>query len=61
MVFMLPDDNRITIRLSEDMIEDVNKVVRYLDSENIDTDNSKVMRYLINKGLEKVRLEGKIK
>lgn len=61
MTFELPEDNRITVRLPEDMKEDVQKVVDYLTEENIDTDNSKVMRYLINKGLEKLRLENKIK
>lgn len=61
MTFMLPEDNRITVRLTDEMIEDVQKVVDYLTDEMLDTDNSKVMRFLINKGLEKLRLEGKIK
>lgn len=58
---MLPEDNRITVRLTDELIEDVQKVVDFLEEESIDTDNSKVMRFLINKGLEKLKLEGKIK
>jgi len=61
MTFQLPDDCRITVRLPEDMHKDIQAVVDYLEDNSIDTDNSKVIRFLINKGLEKLKLEGKIK
>jgi hypothetical protein len=61
MVFEIPKDGRITIRLTDEMQRDVNLVAGYFEESGIDTDNSKLMRYLITKGLEKIRLEGKIK
>jgi predicted DNA binding CopG/RHH family protein len=61
MTFELPKDRRITIRLNDELMEEVQKVVDYMNEESIDTDNSKLVRFILHKGLEKLKLEGKIK
>lgn len=52
---------KITFRITEDLKKDLDKVKEYLASEGMEFDGSKLVRYLMNKGIEKLQLEGKIK
>ena len=52
---------RITFRVSDEQQEQINSVLQALNAMGIELDESKLIRYLINKGLEKLKLEGVIK
>lgn len=52
---------KVTFRLPEEMTKEFEKVYEYMRQEGIELDNSKLIRFLITKGLEKLRLESKIK
>lgn len=52
---------RITFRLTKEQQEELLKVMESLNEIGLDLDESKLVRYVLNKGLEKLRLEGLIK
>lgn len=54
-------DKRITFRVTNEMQEELDLVLQYLSREGLDLDESKLVRFLINKGLEKLKLEGVLK
>lgn len=53
--------NKFTFRLTDDMRAEIEKVYMTLSEDGLDMDDSKVIRYLIKKGIEKLKLEGKLK
>lgn len=52
---------RKTFRIDEEMQKEFDKVLVSFNKDGLDLDESKLIRFLINKGLEKLRLEGRIK
>lgn len=52
---------KITFRIDEVLREDLYAVYEYFQREGLELDNSKVIRYLLTKGIEKMKLEGKLK
>lgn len=54
-------NERITFRLNEEMRDVINQIHVEMGKDGLDLDDSKVIRFLINKGIEKLKLEGKLK
>lgn len=54
-------NERITFRLNDEMRDVINQIHIVMGQDGLDLDDSKVIRFLINKGIEKLKLEGKLK
>lgn len=52
---------KITFRLDSDLGQELLKIYQSLEETGLDLDQSKVIRYVLKKGIEKLKLEGKIK
>lgn len=52
---------KITFRLDSELGQELVKIIVALQNNGLDFDQSKVIRYVLRKGIEKLKLEGMIK